>query len=272
MLIRLPRALRRRLDALRTDSSDRSEKGLTLVELLVAMGLATIVGSMTLLLFVSANSSVNATTDRLTGSSGARVVLQSWQALMQTADTAPATNGSLQATGACPTGSTAHRFEWLTSTETLFYADQGNRSGTGTTCTPPTLVWLGIRNKQLVEAVYPLATGATAFTLGSCHLLTDAATAPVTAGSLFTPNPGHVLFSVDYGAAFAAASAFANVTGCGNMPTSLVIASVLNTDPTANNALSQMTTVGIDFTIADRTGAHTQTFDTTVPVLGGVSS
>jgi type II secretory pathway pseudopilin PulG len=249
-----------------------SEAGVTLVELLVTLGLASIVGAMTLALFTSANASVSATTDRLVGSAGARNVLQSWQALIQTADSAPATNSSGAATGTCPIGSTAHRFEWLTSTEIAFYADVANRSASSTNCTPPTLIWLGLRSGQLMEGVYSLSTGSTAFALSSCHALTDAQSAKVSSNSLFTPNPGQALFSVDYGATFAAASAFAAATSCTNMPTSVSVTGMLDTDAAANNALAQMTTVGIDFTVADSTGTHTQTFDATVPVLGGISS
>lgn len=251
---------------------EQRDAGVTLVELLVTLGLATIVGTMTLLLFTSANASVNATTDRIVGTADARTVLQSWQALLQSADVAPATNGSGAATGSCPSGSTTHRFEWLTNTEVAFYADLANRSASGTTCTPPTLIWLGLRNGQLIEGEYAVSTGGTTFSLSTCLALTDQASAKVSTNSLFTPNPGQVLFSVDYGATFAATTGFASTTSCATMPTSVSVTGMLDTDAAANNALAQMRTVGIDFTVSDSTGAHTQNFDATVPILGGISS
>lgn len=275
MLIRLRARLRNGGQQNGGDQNHRDrnhgDRGATLVELMVAMGLSTILGTITLLVFTTANSSVNATSDGLVDSAGARNVLQSWQSLIQTADAAPATNSSGQSTGDCPTGTTAHRFEWLTPTETLFYADIANRSGTSISCGAPTLIWLGIRSGVLYEAHYSTNSSAN-YTLSLCRTLTDASSGKVTAGSLFTPNPGQVLFSVDFGAAFAAASAFAPVTSCRNMPTTVAISALKNTDATANNSLSQMTSVGIDFTMGDSTGTHSQTYDSTVAVLGGISS
>jgi type II secretory pathway pseudopilin PulG len=260
-----------RLLARRRFAAVDNDRGATLVELMVAMGLSTILGTITLLVFSTANTSVNATSDGLVDSAGARNVLQSWQGLIQTADAAPVTDSNGLSIGSCPTGTSAHRFEWLTSTETLFYADIANRSGTSITCGTPTLIWLGLRGGVLYEAHYSTNSSAN-YSLSLCRTLTDVSSGKVTAGSLFTPNPGQVLYSVDYGSAFAAASAFARVTSCSNMPTTVAIAGLKNTDATANNSLSQMTSVGIDFTMNDSTGTHSQTYDSTVAVLGGISS
>jgi type II secretory pathway pseudopilin PulG len=262
----LSQLLRRRLR--RATGDDR---GITLVELMVAMGLSTILGAITLTVFVSANNSVNATADGLVGSASARNVLQSWASLIQTADAAPVTSSGV-ATTTCPTGTTSHRFEWLTGTETLFYSDVANRSGSSISCTPPTLIWLGLRAGVLYEVHYTVAVGSSTWSLVDCRILSDSHSATVTAGTLFTPNPGQVLYSVDYGSSFAAGTAFAAMTSCTNAPASMSLASVSDTDATANNSLSQLTSVGIDFTVSDSTGQDSQAYDSTVAVLGGISS
>jgi hypothetical protein len=227
------------------------------------MGLATVIGTITLLVFTSTSSAVNATGDAYVASSSARATLQSWQTLLAAAD-AP------QTTNTCPTGTTSHRFEWLTGSETLFYADLGNRAADGT-CTPQTMVWLALRNSALLEARYSVTAGSPTYRLTLCRTLAGAPHATVSAGTLFTPDPGTVLGSVDYGASFAASTAFAHVTSCATAPSSVQASAVSDTDTTANNALAQVTSVGIDFTVTDQTGKHAQTYDTTVTVLAGAN-
>jgi hypothetical protein len=241
----------------------RSDAGVTLAELVVAMGLATLIATVTMFVFVSTSSAVNSVGDSFNASGSARAALQSWQTLIAAAD-AP------QTTNTCPTGTTGHRFEWLTSTETLFYADLHNRAADGT-CTPQTMVWLALRKGRLLEARYTIAAGQTAYSQAVCRTLSFATHATASAGALFTPNPGQVLTSVDYGATFASTTPFAAVTGCANAPTSVSTTAVSDTDTSANNALAQVNSVGIDFTLTDQTGKHTQTYDTTVTVLGGSS-
>jgi hypothetical protein len=245
----------------RTRELRHSDAGVTLAELVVAMGLATLIGALTLVVFTSTSSAVDATGDSLNGSGAARVTLQTWQSLLSTAD-AP------QTTSTCPTGSTSHRFEWLTSTETLFYSDVNNRAADGT-CTPNTMVWLALRNGALLEVRYAFSSGA--YQRSVCRALSMSPQATVTAGTLFTPNPGQVLTSVDYGAAFAASSPFTAVTGCSTAPTTVSSAAVTDTDTTANNALAQIGAVGVDFTVTDSTGTHPQSYDGVVTILGGSS-
>lgn len=240
------------------------DAGVSLIELVVGMALATIVGAMTLATFVGANDAVNTTTDRLVGTANARNTLQTWQSLIQVAD-------SPQTMNTCSTGSTQHRFEWLTSTEVLFYANLSNRKPDGT-CLPPQLIWLALRNGNLLEARYTITQAATSYVQSVCRTLSQSPGATITAATLFSPNPGQALFAVNFGSAFAQASPFASATGCSSVPTSVAVATVSNSDPTANNALAQVNSVGIDFIVADETGQHTQSFDTIVAVNGGTGS
>ncbi|MGN6606225.1 MAG: hypothetical protein ACTHMS_04345 [Jatrophihabitans sp.] len=237
------------------------DAGTSLVELLVAMVLATICGAATLLVFSSSNDAVNDTSDALLGTGNARATLLTWQSLIQAAD-APQTDTT------CSVGATAHRFEWITARETLFYSNLDNKSATAATCTPPTMVWLALRNGALLEARYTVTPGQTTYNRTLCRVLGLAQHATVSASTLFTPNPGQMLSTVDYGSAFASTTPFAAVTGCANTPASVSAASVSNGTTTA---LSQVTSVGIDFTVADASGKHTQSYDTTVTVLGGTT-
>jgi prepilin-type N-terminal cleavage/methylation domain-containing protein len=232
-----------------------SEAGFSLTELIVAMGLSSIVGAMTLATFVAVNTSGSATIDRVVGSSQAQAALQAWTADLRVADSPAAA------------GSTSHRIEWLTPTDILFYADLGNRANSGAV-TPPTMVWLALRGGQLVEedfkptgTTYP-ATFSTTPT--ACRSLATG----VTAGSLFTAqfSGDTILTGQDLGASLA------TITGsaiCQNLP-----AAVSQTDATANSELRLVTGVSIDFTISDSTGAHSQEYTSlaTLQVLGGTSS
>ena len=250
--------LRRRLRAVAS-----GDGGMSLIELLVAMVLSTLVGAMTLMTFISASSASSTTGDRLLGTANARVALQSWQSLIQVADAPPS-----GVAGACSTGATAHRFEWITLTDILFYAGVDNRAGDGT-CTPPQLVWLALRNSTLLEAHYTYSSG----TWGSplCRTLTQPPHSTVTSSTLFTPNPSQVMVLPDLGQAFATSSPFATVTSCASIPPSFLAGAVSDTDTTANNTLAQVNTIGIDFVLADQTDNHTQSFDTTATVYGGTS-
>jgi type II secretory pathway pseudopilin PulG len=243
----------------------RSDAGITLTELLVAMTLAGLVGAMTLLVFVSTNRAVSDTSDSLIASGDARVTLQTWQTLMQAAD-AP------QTTNTCSSGATAHRFEWITDRDTLFYANLGNRStDTSGSCAPQTMVWLALRNDALLEARYSVAAGQTTYQRTLCRTLSLKPQATVTAGSLFTPNPGRVLMAANFGATFASGTPFANAGSCAATPATVNANTVRNSDQAAVNALALVNVVGIDFVVRDSGGKHTQNYDATVAVLGGTT-
>lgn len=250
--------LRRRLRGIAHDDA-----GLTLMELVVAMVVATVVGAMTMLTFLSANKSVQVTGDRVLGTAAARNTLQSWQSLIQVAD-APQTGTT------CSTGITAHRFEWITSDDMLLYANVGNRDATGG-CTPTQMVWLALRDQTLIEARYAYSDQAAGWTTSACRTLSGAPYATITAGALFVPDPGTFVADADYGGTFAATSPFGSVTSCADAPDLVLPASVSQSAATANQTLAQVKSVGIAFTVADRSGAHQQAYDTTAAVYGGSS-
>src|SRR4051794_18380724 len=124
MLTRAGRRMRARVT-----SRGQAEAGVTLIETLMAMALSTILGAVTLTLFVQVSSAANNTTDRTISSTQARNALQAWGSYFQVID---------EAAGA---GTGNNRFEWLTASSVLFYADLKNRSGTVATRAAASMIW-----------------------------------------------------------------------------------------------------------------------------------
>src|SRR5438445_245157 len=92
----------RRLRAVRL----RSDAGMSLTELLVAMVLSTIIGAMTLGLFVKMTDTTTRSTDRTINSAAARNTIQAWTGYLRVADGPVA-------------GSRLSRIEWLTANDIL---------------------------------------------------------------------------------------------------------------------------------------------------------
>jgi len=251
----------------RIRSVARGDAGLTLVELLVAMVLASVVGAMTLLTFIGASSASSATGDRMTGTANARSTLQQWQALIQTADTAP--------TGLtdCSSGTTSHRFEWIGTDDILFYANVGNRPADGS-CTAPDMFWLAMRDGTLLQAQYSL--GASGWAIDGCKVLSEKPYATFSSPALFSANRGGALPGVDTGQLWSASGPFAGVSTCSAAPTSLAAnwvttMQLASPDGTALEVLKAVTNIGIDFIASDQTGKHTQEFAAVAAVYGGTS-
>ena len=159
--------LRRRLESVGEDPA----AGFTLIEVVVAMVLSTIVGAMTTALFVSAAASSQDSSDRSTDSANARNVLQSWTSYLQVADGPVA-------------GVAAHRFEWITANDMFFYSDLNNRA-TGTTDPRgnPRAIWLRLTSSgQLVEEQFTVSNGLLQAAPTTCRILASR----VTASPLFT--------------------------------------------------------------------------------------
>lgn len=221
-----------------------ADAGVTLVELLVGMALSTIIAAMTLALFVNVNDSTQGSTDRAIVGAQARTVLQSWTSYLHVADG--------------PTyGNPSHRFEWITSTEMLFYADLGNRaSSSADAVTAPTTVWLRLTGGRLIEELFNY--GST--TPKACRILADHVTSSAlfTASDLtYTPMPTEQL-----GAPLAVGG-----PGCTELPPS-----VSQTDLGAVARLQQVARIEIDFSVTDTRGKRTLPFRATADVptlLGG---
>lgn len=251
----------------RIRSAAHGDAGLTLVELLVAMVLSTLVGAMTLLTFIGASSASSATGDRMTGTADARTTLQQWQSLIQVADTAP--TGPTD----CSSGTTSHRFEWIGMDDILFYANVDNRPSDGS-CTAPDMYWLAMRDGTLLQAQYSL--NASGWTLDGCKVLSQKPNVTFSSPALFTANRGGALPGVDTGQVWSADGPFRSVTTCSAAPTSLAANWVTtlqqaNPDGTALEVLKAITNVGIDFIASDQTGKHTQEFAGVAAVYGGTS-
>ena len=126
----------------------RADDGVTLMELLVAMGITTILGAVTLTFFVTTQNSGYKSMVTNQSTAEARIALDSWTSLLRVA-------GWLD-----PTAKT-DRFEEITPTKVVFYANLDNRTTADQTVGAPTKVALMLRTTnaatgegQLVEVIF----------------------------------------------------------------------------------------------------------------------
>jgi type II secretory pathway component PulJ len=226
----------------------RSDAGMSLTELLVAMGLSTIIGAMTLGLFVKMTDTTTRSTDRTTDSSAARNTIQAWTNYLRVADGPVA-------------GSRVSRIEWLTANDMLFYADLLNRSGATGTTSAPTMIWLRRDTKNnLVEEQFPAAAAAGA-TPTLCRALVGrvSGSLPVFTGEDSKYRP------VSAGQAPTASA------GCQKLPVT-VPSQQRNPDLAAQATLQNVYLIDINFRITDSLGKHPIEFDSqaVLPSLGVV--
>jgi type II secretory pathway component PulJ len=231
------------------------DAGLTMAELVVTMGLSTLIGAMTLSLFLSIQSSATATTDRTVNSAAARTTLQSWTAYLRVADGPTA-------------GVRTSRIEWLTSKDLLFYADLYNRgmnsSSDVATTSAPTMIWLRRDAAgSLVEEQFA-STAAAGTSPKVCRVLL---TKTDTTTSLFTAqdSSGASMMSQNLGAAPTAS------TGCQKLPIT-VPSQASHPDLTAQSNLQTVFSVTIDFVVRDTRGKRPLEFisQAVLPAMGGV--
>lgn len=236
MLTRLTSRLRRR-------PRTADDAGVSLIEVVVAMTLSTILGTATLLFFTAANDSAASSLDRSISSAQARNALQSWTAYLRVSDGPAAGNPS-------------HRFEWITPTSTLFYADLGNRK-LGAAATPPRMVWLryDAARSQLVEEQFTSTGTAYSATPSVCRIVATNVTGLSLAG--FTTATG----DSDFGSSLAPSG-----SGCLNLT-----GSVSQTDAVANAVLAKVSSLSIAVTVTDTKAHHSQTYTSlaAVPALTG---
>ena len=118
------------------------DDGFTLMELVVAMSLMTIIAALTTTFFVGMEHASQKTVDLNVSTANARVALDSWTNLLRLADS--------------PTdpGAGANRFLDITPTSAVFYANVDNRSTTAGQRTAPWEISLALRGGQLVEDDY----------------------------------------------------------------------------------------------------------------------
>jgi type II secretory pathway pseudopilin PulG len=239
----------------RLDKPAADDRGATLVELVVGMALATILGAATLLFFTQANSTASSTTERSISTAQARSLLQSWSTYLHVADD-PA--GSGQA---------INRFEWFTATDIAFHADIDNRDGSTGTTGAPWLVWLRIDTAgtgQLVEETFTSTPTRYPAAPSHCRVLTG----PVSAPALFTAynSAGTSLSGQDLGVGPGVSA------GCRSLPSS-VPSQQLHPDAIAVDNPQNISSVAVVFSATDTHGNHRVGYQTVVavPVLQALS-
>lgn len=233
----------------------RRDAGVTLAELVVTMGLSTLIGAMTLSLFLSISSSATATTDRTVNSAAARTAIQAWTAYLRVADGPTA-------------GVRASRIEWLTKSDMLFYADLYNRginsSSDVATTGAPTMIWLRRDAAgSLIEEQFA-STAASGTSPKVCRVLL---TKTDTSTTLFTAqdSSGSSMMSQALGTAPTAS------TGCQKLPVT-VPSQQSHPDLTAQSNLQTVFSVTIDFIVRDSKGKRPLEFisQAVLPAMGGV--
>lgn len=236
---------------------ERPDAGVSLMELLVSMGLSTILGALTLMLFVNVNTSTAATTDRTMSTASARNAIQAWTGYLQVADGTTA-------------GLKTNRIEWLTAADMLFYADINNRSmsSLGTT-SAPTMIWLRLdAANQLVEEQFP-STAAAGTSPGVCRVLATNVSQAVNSDGAVQP----VFSAADVSGTTVTGTGTAPspTTGCQKLP--VTVPSQSKTPNAAVQAsLANVRSVTIDFQIRDTTNKHAIEFTSqaVLPNLGSV--
>jgi hypothetical protein len=115
-----------RISSVRNQIRDRvaRDTGITLAELMVSMTLTMVLGTMTVLFFVSASHLGSATILTNQATSDARITLDSWTSMIRVA-------------GWLDLPDKADRFELITPTEIVFYANLNNRNAADLTNVQP---------------------------------------------------------------------------------------------------------------------------------------
>jgi type II secretory pathway pseudopilin PulG len=136
--------LSRRLRELREMGTD---SGVSLTELLVAMGLMTTVGAMALAYFVSSSASSSRTTNETLTATQLRTAMSAVTTLFRLADTPTAQAGF-------PT----NRFDQITAAQVTFYSNVNNNRVASAARTAPAKIVLTATSTQLIEKYFlPLA-------------------------------------------------------------------------------------------------------------------
>lgn len=232
------------------------EAGITLMELIVGMALSTVLGAMTLMLFLDINSSAESTTDRTINTASVRNAIQSWTIYLRVADGTTA-------------GDRADRIEWLTASDMLFYADINNRPDTTTdqlkTIGTPTMMWLRLdTGGNLVEEQF--SSSATQGTAPStCRVLAENVSTPSAPLFAAFDTRNRPMAGENLGTAPVAAA------GCQPLPVT-VPSQTHNPDAAAQANLQNVRSVVIDAVVRDTRGAHPIEFTSqaVLPNVGGV--
>jgi type II secretory pathway pseudopilin PulG len=222
---------------------------MTLIELLVAMTLGTIVAAAALSTFIGTITSTTHTSNTVINSAQARNVLQSWSEMIRLADSPD---------GA---GTSSGRFDQIGPSTTIFFADLANRSGTSP-AGAPTMVQLSLTNGQVVQSQYTATNGAAPFSYPSTPtstLILMGCPATTTSNNCATPGKVTALTFTAY---------YPNA-GCSAV--NLDSAGLCTIDPVSTPSLQDAIAVGISMTVAPADGGASQSFTTLAAVGAGMS-
>jgi type II secretory pathway pseudopilin PulG len=221
--------LTRRLHALRSAPADG---GMTLIELMVGMGLMTIIGAMGVNFIVSATSQASRTLDASFATANGRTAMTTVVSELRLADTPTAQAGY-------PTG----RFQTMTAGSIVFYANLATTARAGSASrNPPAMVSISATGGKLVQKVYwPKSTTVPA------DYTTNYAT---------TPSSTNVLL---------------NTLGNTDVFTYCTTATDPATTCTPTTVGESVASVGIKLVMPGLNGETTQTLQSTVAITGAVS-
>jgi type II secretory pathway pseudopilin PulG len=231
------------------------DAGITLMELVVAMVLNVIVGSLAVGIFISVNNSSDTSIDRSVNTAAARNAARDWTAYLRIAD-------------GRTVGVKTNRIEWLTANDTLFYAGLYNRTVTNLTTTgAPTMMWLRRDpTGTLIEEQF--ASTATAGTRPRvCRRMVGGVSVGTASAPIFSAidKSGAFMSGLDLGTAPTAAA------GCVPLPITVPSQSS-HPDLDAQANLQNVDIVQLDFVLHDTLGTHPIEFTSqaVLPALGGL--
>ena len=231
------------------DIADSDDRGLTLIEVVVAMTLSTIVGAMALSFFVGSFRSTIQSSETSTTTAQARIVLESWTTLIRLADSPQSP------------GSSAGRFTQIGPSTLTFYAGLNNRTGSNAVGAP-TMVTLSYSGGQLIQTEYQATTTTAPYTYS-----TTPSSTTIRLGCTVTTGP--TACSTPATVTSASFTAYYTHTLC---PTANVsVGGLCTIDPAANPSLQDAVAVGISLTIAPQSGGASQSF-TSLASVGGSSA
>jgi hypothetical protein len=128
------------------------DEGISLTELIVSMGLMTLIGALATLFFVGMDTANSKTVNSVNASSSARNALQQWTDLLRLADSSTTTAGSGNS-----------RFVEIKPSTMTFYANLNNRAADGSARTAPTKISLSLESGQLVQRVFGTSSTRTLY-------------------------------------------------------------------------------------------------------------
>jgi Tfp pilus assembly protein PilW len=254
------------------------DAGITLMELVVAMGIAVIVGVMSTNFLMSALHTGDKTVKTNQDTGDARVTLDSWTSMLRVADF-------------LDTADQKDRFEQITATKIVFYANLNNRTTANSSVGPVTKVALMFQETnatthdgQLIEVVYP--AGNNSSSTPRVRRVAQNVT-KTNGGPIFQPlnKGGGTIDLTQLGCksgSTSVAGLCANtsvVTGYGTLdPTVALSSSSVTQGPLFGNSSTVETTLGgvagirISFTVRDSTHSEAMDYTSTATVSSGFPS